>query len=81
MLFGESQSRIVLSVKADSADNVLRIAQDMGVPAAKIGTVGGERLVIDIEASKQASACRVDADLKTLLDKWGNSLERALNQA
>ena len=81
LLFGESQSRIVLSVKADSADNVLTTARAMGVPAAKIGTVGGERLVIDVEAGKQAPACRVDADLKTLLDRWGNSLERALNQA
>ncbi|MCI0362651.1 MAG: AIR synthase related protein [Phycisphaerales bacterium] len=81
LLFGESQSRVVLSVKADSADKVLTIARAMGVPAAKIGTVGGERLVIDVEASKQASACRVDAELKTLLDRWGNSLERALNQA
>jgi phosphoribosylformylglycinamidine synthase len=81
LLFGESQSRVVLSVKADSADKVLTIARAMGVPAAKIGTVGGERLVIDVEAGKQVSACRVDAELKTLLDRWGNSLERALNQA
>ncbi len=81
LLFGESQSRIVFSVKADTADKVLQTAQTMGVPAAKIGTVGGERLVIDVEAGKQASACRIDAELKTLLDKWGNSLERALNQA
>jgi phosphoribosylformylglycinamidine synthase subunit PurL len=80
LLFGESQSRIVLSVKAGSVDNVLKAAQAMGVPAAKIGTVGGERLMIDVDAVKQAPACRIDADLKTLLDKWGNSLERALNQ-
>ncbi len=81
LLFGESQSRVVLSVKADAADKVVTVAQAMGVPAAKIGTVGGERLIIDVEAGKQASACRVDAELKTLLDRWGNSLERALNQA
>jgi phosphoribosylformylglycinamidine synthase len=81
LLFGESQSRIVLSIKADVADRVLKTAQAAGVPAAKIGTVGGERLTIDVEAVKQASACRVDADLKTLLDRWSNSLERALNQA
>jgi phosphoribosylformylglycinamidine synthase len=78
LLFGESQSRIVLSVKADAADKVLAIAKLEGVPVAKIGTVGGERLTIDVDAGKQASACRIDADLKTLLDKWGNSLERAL---
>jgi len=81
LLFGESQSRIVLSVKADAAEKIVHVAQAMGVPAAKIGTVGGERLVIDVETSKQTSACGIDADLKTLLDRWGHSLERALNQA
>ncbi len=80
LLFGESQSRVVLSVKADAVEKVLAVAQAMGVPAVKIGTVGGERLIIDVEAGRQASACRVDAELKTLLDRWGNSLERALNQ-
>jgi phosphoribosylformylglycinamidine synthase len=78
LLFGESQSRVILSVKPAQADKLLGIAKDLGVPAAKIGTVGGERLVIDVDAAKQAPACLVDADLKTLLDKWGNSLERAL---
>ncbi len=81
LLFGESQSRVVLSVKPDVVEKVLRVAQESGVPAAKIGTVGGERLVIDVDASKQAPACLVDADLKTLLDRWGNSLERTLDQA
>jgi len=78
LLFGESQSRVILSVKPAQADRVLSIAKDLGVPGAKIGTVGGERLVIDVEATKQAPACLVDADLKTLLDRWGNSLERTL---
>ncbi len=81
LLFGESQSRIVLSVKAEAAETVLKAAQAMGVPVAKIGTVGGERLVITVEPVKQAPACRVDEDLKTLLDRWSHSLERALNQA
>jgi len=78
LLFGESQSRVILSVKPAQADRVLSIAKDLGVPGAKIGMVGGERLVIDVEATKQAPACLVDADLKTLLDRWGNSLERTL---
>ena len=80
LLFGESQSRVVLSVKPENVDNVLATARLEGVPAAQIGTVGGERLIIDVEPAKQALACRVDADVKSLLEKWGDSLERALNQ-
>jgi phosphoribosylformylglycinamidine synthase len=78
LLFGESQSRVVLSVKAEHVDRVLREAWDTGVPAAKIGTVGGDRLVIQVEGDKFISGCRVDVDLTTLADHWGNSLERAL---
>lgn len=78
LLFGESQSRVVLSVKAEHVDRLLQGAWDARVPAAKIGTVGGDRLVIQVEGDKFVSGCRVDVDLTTLADEWGNSLERAL---
>jgi len=80
LLFGESQSRVVLSTKPDAVDAVLTVARSLGVPAARIGTVGGTRLIIDVEAATPALACRIDADLTTLLDVWGTSLERALKQ-
>jgi phosphoribosylformylglycinamidine synthase len=78
LLFGESQSRVVLSVRPTHCQTVLRRAGEAGVEAAVIGTVGGERLVIDVEAGKRAGGCRIDADLQTLVDRWGNSLERLL---
>jgi phosphoribosylformylglycinamidine synthase len=80
LLFGESQSRVVLSTKPDAVDAVLTLARSLGVPAARIGTVGGTRLIINVEAATPARACRIDADLTTLLDVWGTSLERALKQ-
>ncbi|MGH7146469.1 MAG: phosphoribosylformylglycinamidine synthase subunit PurL [Nitrospiraceae bacterium] len=79
LLFGESQSRVVLSVKAGSVEKVLSIAKDLGVPAAKIGTVGGERLVIEVDADKRGLGCRIDTELGTILDRWANGLERVLN--
>jgi phosphoribosylformylglycinamidine synthase len=69
LLFGESQSRVVLSVKAEHVDRV---------SATRIGTVGGSRLVIDVEGDKLGPGCRVDADLASLIERWGNSLEQAL---
>src|SRR5574341_252620 len=48
LLFGESQSRVILTVKADVADEVLNRAWDAGIPAAKIGAVGGDRRVIEV---------------------------------
>jgi phosphoribosylformylglycinamidine synthase len=46
LLFGESQSRALLTVPAAKADAVLALIQAAGVPAQKIGTVGGSELVI-----------------------------------
>jgi phosphoribosylformylglycinamidine synthase len=80
VLFGESQSRIVLSVRPEHADTVLKTAQAMDVPAAKIGTVGGKRLVIEVDAGKQGLGCRIDVELGTIQDRWANSLERSLSE-
>jgi len=78
LLFGESQSRVVLSVSPAHCEAVLRKAGEAGVEATVIGTVGGERLVVEVEAGGRGSGCRIDADLETLYDRWGNSLERSL---
>jgi phosphoribosylformylglycinamidine synthase len=78
LLFGESQSRVLLSVEPAHVDRVLQGAWDAGVPATRIGEVGGARVIIDVEADKHAPGCRIDADLATLADRWGNSLERQL---
>jgi phosphoribosylformylglycinamidine synthase len=81
LLFGESQSRVVLSVKPELADQVLNRAWDSGVPAMKIGTVGGDRFVIDVEKGQWSEGCRIDLPVDQLHDRWAFSIERTLNQA
>jgi phosphoribosylformylglycinamidine synthase len=78
LLFGESQSRVVLSVRPTHIDRVLQMATDCSVPAMKIGTVGGDRLIIDVEGEGRTSGCRIDSDLTTLYDSWANALARLL---
>ncbi|MGH7168346.1 MAG: AIR synthase-related protein, partial [Nitrospiraceae bacterium] len=80
LLFGESQSRVVLSVSPDRTDAVLRMAREASVVAEVIGTVGGERLVVEVEADRWGPSCRVDVDVAALADRWGNGLERSLQQ-
>ncbi len=46
-LFSESQSRYILSVPAIHAKRVLDKAASVGLPASRLGTVGGSRLVIE----------------------------------
>jgi phosphoribosylformylglycinamidine synthase subunit PurL len=40
LLFGEGQSRVVVSCAADAEERLLELLRDAGVPAARIGTVG-----------------------------------------
>ncbi|QJE73132.1 phosphoribosylformylglycinamidine synthase subunit PurL [Aerophototrophica crusticola] len=60
-LFGEDQGRYLLAVPAAQADAVLSRATAAGVPARKIGTVGGDALnglpggAISIASLKQAN--------------------------
>jgi phosphoribosylformylglycinamidine synthase len=44
LLFGESQSRILVTVKPENAQRVLDLAKKRGVPAAMIGRTGGPDL-------------------------------------
>jgi len=47
-LYNESQSRIVITVAAGDADAVLAEIAKQGVPARKLGTVGGDQLAISV---------------------------------
>ena len=46
LLFGEDQSRIVVTTEEQNVDRVLRVAREHGVPAVQIGLVGGDELII-----------------------------------
>jgi phosphoribosylformylglycinamidine synthase len=80
LLFGESQSRVVISVLPSLADRVLNMAWDAGVPAARIGTVGGDRLTIVVEEDRRTAGCTVDIALDEIYDRWTFAIPRALGQ-
>jgi phosphoribosylformylglycinamidine synthase II len=72
LLFGETQSRIVISCKPLDAVKVVERAKLMGVPAVQIGKVGGDKLTV-----KTASG-EFSAPLTELHDAWWNSIARAM---
>ena len=79
MLFGESQSRIIVSAKPAQRQAILEQAQRMGVPAVVIGAVGGASLVIYL-GDEQSTTKTIDLPVATIADRWGCSLERRLSQ-
>jgi phosphoribosylformylglycinamidine synthase len=80
LLFGESQSRIILSVRPNVVASLLSRASEAGVPAAHIGTVGGNRLVIEIEQGRVSDGCRIDLPIEQVSDRWLHALEEQLSQ-
>jgi hypothetical protein len=58
----------------------LTLARHAGVPAARIGTVGGDRLTMQVEGNHAAGGYTVDVDLATLHEQWARAIPRALGQ-
>jgi phosphoribosylformylglycinamidine synthase len=70
-LFGESASRVVVSVAPGAVSDLLARAAASGVPAAQIGTVGGNRIRISIDGRVSLEEPLADAEAI-----WSNALER-----
>jgi phosphoribosylformylglycinamidine synthase len=69
VLFGESQSRIVVSLAPEHWRALETLAHERGVPLHRLGTTGGDRLVI---------APHVDLPLAEALGTHATALEAAL---
>ena len=69
LLFGESQSRVVVSVQRKNLPRLQDLARREGVPITVLGEVRGDRLEIgDL----------IDLSVEEIFDRWRGALERAL---
>jgi phosphoribosylformylglycinamidine synthase len=73
LLFGETQSRIVITCAPLDAVKVVERAKLMGMPAARVGTVSGDKLAI------KTATGEVSAPVSELHDLWWNSIARAMS--
>jgi phosphoribosylformylglycinamidine synthase len=71
-LFGETQSRIVVTCQPLDAVKVVERARLMGVPAMQIGRVGGDQLAV------KTAAGEFSVPVVDLHDLWWNSIARAM---
>ncbi|RKX25830.1 MAG: phosphoribosylformylglycinamidine synthase subunit PurL [Candidatus Zixiibacteriota bacterium] len=71
LLFGESQSRVVISCAPDDIAEIITLFRKAGIPAKEIGTVGGHTLTIDK---------LVDMPLDKLHDAFYDSLPRIMEE-
>jgi phosphoribosylformylglycinamidine synthase subunit PurL len=74
LLFGESQSRILISASKTHLPKLLDLASEKGVPAKVIGRTGGKELVI-----RQSGQEIIRLPIQRLIAAWKNSLPGALS--
>ena len=79
-LFGEKQSRIVVTVARDCVDLMENMARSRGVPSQLLGRTGGDRFVLRMgdEATNDGSnggPPAIDLPVATLADTWMRALE------
>ncbi len=75
LLFGESTGRVVTATADPEA--LLALAAECGVPAARVGETGGERLVI----RSAGGETWIDAPLERLRHVWRRAIPRRLESA
>ena len=78
LLFGESPSRVVISVGDQHLESVLQKADSLSIPVTSIGEVGGDQLTIAVESENGSISSSFSHPVSKLLEVWGNSLERTL---
>jgi phosphoribosylformylglycinamidine synthase len=72
VLFGETQSRVVITCQPLDAVKVVERAKLLGVPAVRIGNVGGDKLAI------QTGGGEFSVPVAELHDRWWNAIARAM---
>ena len=73
LLFGETQSRIIITVSPERVKELEGVARNSGAPFTVIGKVGGERLVI-----RHKSAVAIEMSVDHMADAWRRAIPRYL---
>ena len=71
-LFGESPSRVVVSVRPEDRATLLHLAAEAGVPARVVGRTGGSRVRIAVDGQVAVDAALPEAEQlwKTAIEKY-----------
>jgi phosphoribosylformylglycinamidine synthase len=78
LLFGESQSRIILSVKSGDLDVLRALASEADVPLSILGFVGGPKLTVSIRDERGRANVWIERPCRDLDIIWRGALRSAL---
>jgi phosphoribosylformylglycinamidine synthase len=74
-LFGESASRVVVSVRREQLERLRILAEESGVPAHVIGETGTERITLMVDGAAVVDVAKKDAE--TI---WATAIERVMTR-
>jgi phosphoribosylformylglycinamidine (FGAM) synthase-like enzyme len=74
-LFGESPSRIVVSVAPERLEAVRSAATAAGINAVEIGATGGDRIRISVD-----NQTAIDTPVATAEQAWATAIERKMSR-
>ena len=77
LLFGESQSRIVVTIQKEDLETLKGIASQHKIPFAEIGRVGGEKLKISLGSEENVL---IDLPVAKMMDLYDHSIERIMEE-
>ena len=75
-LFGETQSRIIVTVSRENLNNMKKLAAANRVPVSEIGKTGGERLIINVDCSAKRRLQRINLTLSEIDKIWSGGVNR-----
>jgi phosphoribosylformylglycinamidine synthase len=75
LLFGEGQSRILVSLVEENLERLIQLAKNENVPIAVLGRVTGDRLVVKLNGRKL-----IDQPVRKIKEVYESSLQRLVNQ-
>ncbi len=79
LLFGESPSRVIISVSPEHVEQVLAFTKEKHVPAADVGEVGTGTLLIQCGDDSLNPESIINLAVSDLFESWHDSLERKLH--
>jgi phosphoribosylformylglycinamidine synthase len=76
LLFGETQSRVIITTSKKNLNIMKRIAAENKVILTEIGKTGGERLIINIDWATKKSSQKINLKISELENIWMNGVNK-----
>lgn len=76
LLFGETQSRIIITVSKNNLNKIKKLAAENKVILTEIGKTGGDRLIINIDWASKKCSHKINIKISELENIWLNGVNK-----